>query len=243
MKIALQLYSIKDEMEKDFMGTLEKVAKMGYQGVEFAGYGGYTAGQIKAKLDELGISAAGSHISLDALRADAAGVADFAQEIGAYSVVCPYIQMNSKEGWIEAAKELNEYGKIMHEKGIVFGYHNHAHEFETFDGVCALDLLFEHSDPRYVTCQFDTYWVLKGGKVPQEYIAKYKGRCPTIHVKDMGKDGTTDTEVGTGCIDFQKVFEAAGNVQWFILEQEDFTRSPLESVQIGCDMMKQYAEK
>ena len=114
-------------------------------------------------------------------------MADFAQEIGAYSVVCPGVQMNSKEGWTTVAKELNEYGKIMHEKGIVFGYHNHAHEFETFDGVCALDLLFEHSDPRYVTCQFDTYWVLKGGKVPQEYIAKYQGRCPTIHVKDISK--------------------------------------------------------
>ena len=242
MKIALQLYSIGKEMEEDFMGTLEKVAKMGYQGVEFAGYGGYTAQQIKEKLDVLGLKAAGTHVSLEALRVDADGEIAFAKAIGAYSLVCPYADVHSKEEWIALGQELSQYGKKCKEQGIVFGYHNHAHEFERYDGSCGLDLLFQSADPWYVTCQFDTYWVRRGGFIPEDYIAGYKGRCPTIHTKDINEDLTLDIEVGNGSIDFAKIFEAAGNVEWFILEQEDFSMDPLESMRIGCENMKHFAD-
>ena len=238
MEIALQLYSIREKMNENFFGALERVKKAGFDGVEFAGYGDIPAAEMKAKLDELGLAAAGSHVSYDRLKADLEGEVAYAKQIGAYSVVCPWFKGETKEEWIAFAKDLEKFGKRFREEGIVFGYHNHAHEFETFDGQYIEDLLLEQCDSADVSAEFDTHWVYKGGEDPLNYIGKYKDRCYLLHAKEVAKDGKSDTEVGDGLIPFSEIVKTLPNLQWVIVEQESFAMDQEESIAKSCKYLK-----
>ena len=157
MKVALQMYSLRSLTGDDFFGTLGETAKMGYDGVEFAGYFDVPAKELKAVLDKNGLEAAGSHVSIDRLREDLDGEIAYAKELGLYSVVCPYADMNTEEEWIAFGRELNEIGKKFRANGILFGYHNHANEFQKqYNGTYALDLIFQNSDPENVFAEVDT---------------------------------------------------------------------------------------
>ena len=240
MKVALQMYSLRSLTGDDFFGTLGETAKMGYDGVEFAGYFDVPAKELKAILDKNGLEAAGSHVSIDRLREDLDGEIAYAKELGLYSVVCPYADMNTEEEWIAFGRELNEIGKKFRANGILFGYHNHANEFQKqYNGTYALDLIFQNSDPENVFAEVDTYWVKKGGDCPVAYTKKYADRIPLLHAKDLDEAGK-DMEVGTGCIDFQKVVDGLTNLKWIVVEQEEYNYPVLESVKIGCDNMKKW---
>ena len=128
--IGLQLWSVKDEMEKDFKGTLKKVAEIGYDGVEFAGYGGLSSVELKALLESLKLKACGSHVSLTELTDNIDAVILYSLEIGNKYIICPYAEVNSKEDVLELAAKLNVIGQKCKDSGLIFGYHNHAHEFK-----------------------------------------------------------------------------------------------------------------
>ena len=238
MKVALQLYSIRDKVEKDFFGSLKQVKEIGYDGVEFAGYGGIPANEMKAKLDQLGLAVAGSHVSYDDLKQDLEKEVSYAKEIGAYSVVCPWYQADSKEGWLKFFQDLNTFGKRFAQEGILFGYHNHKQEFEKLDGKYIMDLLLEHCDPEYVTAEFDVHWVYKGGESPLEYVKRYAERCRLLHAKEVAKDGESDTEVGDGIIPFPEIIKSLPKLEWLIVEQEGFSIDEWESVRKSCDYLK-----
>lgn len=225
-------------MGEDFFGALEQVKKAGYDGVEFAGYGGIAAVDMKAKLEELGLAVAGSHVSYDALKADLEGEVAYAKQIGAYSVVCPWFKSETKEEWLAFAKDLEKFGKRFRAEGIIFGYHNHAHEFETFDGQYIEDLLLEQCDSAAVMAEFDTHWVYKGGENPLDYIGKYKDRCYLLHAKEVAKDGESDTEVGDGLIPFPAIIKTLPNLQWVVVEQESFAIDQWESIAKSCNYLK-----
>lgn len=237
MKVALQLYSLKELTEKDFLGTIEKVGEIGYDGVEFAGYFGFSAAEIKKTLNKAGLEAMGAHVGYDLLMNDLDNQIAFAKELGLYSVVCPGANGETKEEWEQIGKNLNEIGKKFKENGIIFGYHNHAHEFKKFDGEYALDILYANSDPKNVIAEIDTYWVKKGNEDPAAYTHKYSGRIPVFHAKDLDEAGN-DTNVGSGCIDFQKVADGIEGLEWIVVEQEAFSADPVECVKIGCENMK-----
>lgn len=236
MKVALQLYSLRNLAEDDFFGVIRETAKMGYEGVEFGGYFGKTAEELKSLLDELGLEPVGAHISYERLCEALDEEIEYAKKLGLYSVVCPWTQADTKEGWEKIGKNLNEIGKKFRENGILFGYHNHAHEFEKFDGKYALDIIFENSDADNVSAEIDTYWVKKGGEDPIAYTKKYEDRIYLLHAKDLDEDGK-DMEVGTGCIDFKKITEKLSKLKWVVIEQEEYNYPVLESVKIGCDNM------
>lgn len=238
MKVALQLYSIREKMDEDFFGALEQVKKAGYDGVEFAGYGDIPAAEMKAKLDALGLAVAGSHVSYDALKSDLEGQIAYAKQIGAYSVVCPWFKGETKEEWLSFAKDLAVFGKRFREEGIVFGYHNHAHEFETFDGQYIEDLVLEHCDQKDVSAEFDTHWVYKGGEDPLHYMEQYKDRCYLLHAKEVAKDGESDTEVGDGLIPFPAIIKMMTKLEWVIVEQESFAMDQWESIAKSCKYLK-----
>lgn len=240
--IAVQMYTLRDEMAKDFKGTLEKVAEIGYKGVEFAGYGNLSAAQMKTELDRLGLAAAGSHVGLDLLKEKLEETLEYNLEIGNKYIICPWAKGESKQDYLDLALFLNRTGEKCKAKGLELGYHNHAHEFQVFDGEYALDMIFKNTDPELVKMELDTYWVQYAGIEPVGYLKKYAGRCPLVHQKDMeAGEGKGFTEVGNGIMDIKALHKAAVEIgaQWFIVEQDKCNRPQLESVTISFNNLKQ----
>lgn len=237
--VAVQLYTLRDETAKDFVGTLRKVAEIGYAGVEFAGYGDLTAKELKTLLDDLGLKAAGTHVGMDALGNDFNAVADFQLEIGNPFVVIPWLGeefRRTAEEWKQTAAKMSAIGEKCVQRGLTLCYHNHSFEFARFDGAYGLDLLYGNSDPKYLQAELDLYWVKKGGENPTAYIQKYAGRVPLLHVKDMADDAEGSfAEVGTGILDWDAIFAAApsAGTKWYIVEQDVCKRPCLESVEIS----------
>lgn len=240
LPVALELYTLRNELKDDFLGTLEKVAEIGYKGVEFAGYGGLSANELKKHLDRLGLVPTGSHVGIDLLKDKLDEVIEYSIEIGNKYIVCPWNKYETKDDFISTAKLLNDIGKKCKEKGLVLCYHNHNHEFQLFDGKYGLDLLYENTDSDLVKAEIDTYWVEYAGVNPVDYIRKYSGRLPLVHLKDMEK-GTRDfAEIGNGTMNIKEIIEASkkAGAEWFIVEQDVCKRPPLESVKISFENIK-----
>lgn len=241
LPIGVQLYSVRDETAKDFPGTLEKVAGIGYKGVEFAGFGDIPASRMKALLDSLGLKAVGSHTSLELLQDKLQEVIDYNLEIGNKYVICPWAGYETKEDYIKTSYLFNEIGAKCKAAGLRFGYHNHDHEFTQFDGEYGLDILFGNTDPENMIAELDTCWVFFAGVDPAGYIRKYNGRCPLVHLKDLqSKDGKKFAEVGSGVIDVKAIVKAAeeAGTEWLVVEQDACYRPSLESIKISYDNLK-----
>ncbi len=243
--VAVQLYTLRDALKEDFMGTLEKVAKIGYQGVEFAGFGGFDALELKEKLETLNLKPAGAHISLDELKNNLQEIIKYNLQLGNKYIVCPWASFTKREDYIDLAKTLDNIGKELKEADLQLCYHNHAHELELYDGAYALDLLFNQVDSEYLKAEIDTYWVTYAGLDAIEYMKKYSGRTPLIHIKDMAATKEKEfTEIGNGTIDIKAISEQAKNngAQWLIVEQDICKINPLDSVKISFDNLKKMNE-
>jgi len=180
----IQLYSIKDETAKDFVGSLKRLAEIGYTGVEFAGnYGGLSAGELKKVLADLGLEPLSAHIKSDQVAANL----EYAAELGLKYIIDPMYNMETYEDAAAFAKILNETGKLCKDKGIHFGYHNHRHEFlECKDGTL-MDTLLINTDPDLVCFQLDVGWATCAGCDVPAFIKKYAGRFKMIHVKECSQ--------------------------------------------------------
>lgn len=246
LPIALQLYSIKDETAKNFTQALKRVAKIGYSGVEFAGYGGMPSSELKALLQELGLKVCGSHVSLEELTNNIDSVIEYNLEIGNPYIICPFALYNDKADYEKMAEILNTIAIKCSAKGILFGYHNHGHEFQKFKGEYGLDIIYKETDAKLVKAEIDTYWVKHAGLDPAEYIKKHAGRCDLIHIKDMEIiDGEKrSTEIGNGIMDIKTIIVEAEKqgAKWLIVEQEFFNKPSLESVEIGYKNLKKLVE-
>jgi sugar phosphate isomerase/epimerase len=244
IQIGLQLYTLREETEKDFTGTLEKVANLGYKGIEFAGYGGMSSKELKLVLDNLGLKAASSHVALPLLENELDQVIEFQQVIGNRHVVCPYLppERRTIESYYELIKILNDVGRKCHEAGLTLSYHNHDFElFELENGKKPLELLLEETNPEWVKAEFDVYWLTKAGHDPVEWLKRFEGRTPLLHLKDMTPDNEKFfAELGTGGVNLESVINQGekANVEWFIVEQDQSRRSPLESVEISINYLK-----
>lgn len=247
MGIGLQLYTLRDETEQDFRGTLRKVADLGYEGVEFAGYGDIPADEMKTLLQELGLQAIGSHVGLHLLREDLQKEIDYLKTIGAKYMMCPYIEpedRSSAEDWIRLFGFLEEVGTEVRKQGLVFGYHNHDFEFEVKVGDSfVFDAMYEVTSPEAVQVEMDVCWVQFAGQDPLAYIPKYSGRLPLLHLKDFSKDdqGNMKTlELSQGSVDLPAVIQAASDAgtQWLIVEQDVCQNPPLESVSNSIKWLK-----
>ena len=178
----LQLYSLGESLQKDFVGSLEKVANMGYTGVEFAGgyYGDMTATDLKAKLAELGLEPISSHIMLEMIP----GQIDYAVELGLKYLIVPAAIFGTEVEAKDLAEKLNEVGSLCKEKGVKLGYHNHRHEFMPSEDGTLLETLLKYTDPDLVCFQLDVGWATCSGIDCPEFIKKYAGRICMIHVKE-----------------------------------------------------------
>lgn len=239
--IGLQLYTLRDQMRNDYVGTLRQVAAMGYPAVQFAGYGGLSAAEMKSILDDLGLKAAGSHVDLAALEARPDEEITYCLRVGTPDVIVPAMPRElraSADGYRKLADALNRIGARCQQLGARLSYHNHAFEFEPLDGQPALDRLLAWTDPNLVKWEPDVYWVKVGGTDPAAYIQKYAGRTPIVHLKDMTAGATpTYAEVGEGILDWPAIFGAseASGAEWYVVEQDTCARPPLESVKLSLD--------
>lgn len=187
----LALYSLMGELKKDYMGTLEKVAALGFKYVEYVstpmgedGKPVATPAEIGAKVKELGLTAISSHVMMNADSDIDALIADN-MLMGAQAMVLPFEHMYTMEEVFKVADLCNIVGKKCSEKGMKFYYHNHFQEFVKIGDKFALELLLENTDPEYVNIELDTYWVTRAGLNPIEIIEKLGSRCKMIHQKDL----------------------------------------------------------
>jgi sugar phosphate isomerase/epimerase len=247
--IGLQLYTVRDKIKQDLDGTLNRLAEIGYNSMEAAGYSftdgtfyGMKPKAFSEKLNGLGMTLNSSHTICDTDTADKT-FAD-AAEAGCKFVIYPYLAAPLRQNiddYKAIAEKFNKLGEVAKKYDIRFGYHNHAFEFDKMDGQIGMDVLLGETDPELVTFELDLYWVTKGGQNPVDFIKKHAGRFELFHVKDMVK--TNDqffAPVGTGRIDFESIFaikETAG-MKVFFVEQDRFKDyDPFESVEISFNYL------
>lgn len=244
-KIGLQLYTVRRELEKDFEGTLAKVAALGFSEVEFAGYFNRTPQQVKSALAKNNLSAPSVHALAAGLRNNLQQTIDAAKTIGHQYVVCAYLlpeERKSLDDYKRLVDLFNDAGGRLEKAGLQFAYHNHDFEFTPLENKIPYDLILAGTDPKTVKMELDLYWITKAGQSPLKYFSAHPGRFPLVHVKDM--DATPKrffTEVGRGTIDFKEIFadsDKAGIKHYFV-EQDETPGSPFASIKMSIDYLKQ----
>jgi sugar phosphate isomerase/epimerase len=226
--IAVQLYSIRGDCRNDFNGALDQVAKMGFEGVEFAGYYEYAgkAADLRNKLKALHLKAAGTHIGLDILQGDALkSTIEFHQTIGCNFLIVPSSPVFTDPEKSKAlAETFNKLAEILKPLGMACGYHNHTAEFKKEVDKTYLDLFAERTS-KEVILQQDCGWTATAGFDPVAYIKKYPGRTKTVHFKPavVGGDAAKKPIIGQDSVDWAAVYAACstvGGTQWIVVEQE-----------------------
>jgi len=240
--IGLQLYSVRTDCAKDLPAVLAAVSKMGYKGVEFAGYYGRKADELRKLLDDNGLVCCGTHIGVGALRAKSFdATVDFNKTIGnKYLIVSGMgkAELGSAEAIKKTAAEYNELAAKAKPLGMYVGYHAHGGDFRKIDGQTVWDLFFSQTNPD-VAMQMDIGNCLSGGGDPIATLNKFPGRSLTVHLKEHG--GPRGAPVGEGTVPWKEVFricESTGGTQWYIVEQESYAGTPLESVKACIDNLK-----
>jgi sugar phosphate isomerase/epimerase len=245
-QIALQLYTVRDHTAKDMVNTLRRIAEMGYQAVEFAGYGDAAPHDIRAALDEHGLRTVSAHVGLQALQTQPARVFADLQTLGCAHVVVPSVGAEHRDTAAQVrqlAQLLNQLGAQCRQVGLQLGYHNHAFEFAALDGGTMWDVLTAATDPALVTLELDVYWAQYAGVDPIALIQQGSGRMPLLHIKDMAADAArADVTVGEGMFSWPDIFRAgaAAGTQWYIVEQDN-PREPLRDVERSLRYLQQLA--
>ncbi len=239
--ISLQLYSIRDDCGKDFDKALEEVAKMGFEAVEFAGYGkfGNDPKGLRKKLDELGLKVAGTHIGTDTLVGDAQKkTVEFHKIIGCKYLIVPGDGRFTKpDGNKELAEIFNKAAEELKKVDMYTGYHNHTHEFEK-DGDTTYWELFAQRTSQDVVLQQDVGWTTAARQDPVALIRKYPGRHKIIHCKPAVVDGQGKAYIGEDSVKWEPIIAACkevGGTEWFTIEQESYPdgKSPMECTKIS----------
>lgn len=237
--IAVQLYSVRDDCAQDLLGVLDKVAAMGYAGVEFAGYHGHSAEAIKAKLDEAGLACEGAHVGIDKFSPENFdATVEFHKGIGCDWLIIPWMpeeKRNSEEACIETGKELTELVAKLAAVGLKTGFHCHDGDMKPLaGGKSAWDLLAANTPDDFLM-QYDTANGMHGGADPVQPILDWPGRGLSVHLKEYsGVHGAK--VIGEGNVPWAQVFEACesvGGTQWYVVEHESYEgMTPMESIDL-----------
>ncbi|MEQ9443423.1 MAG: sugar phosphate isomerase/epimerase [Cyclobacteriaceae bacterium] len=267
--IGVQLYSVRDVIEGDLQGTLQQLANMGYQEVEsYPGQqGGHYFGMepqaFSSMLQDMGMKLVSGHIATGNRSGDnqqtttpwqqatlLSGFDAFvekAAESGQTYVTCSWMDESLRQtpDDLKSTAELfNQIGQRCKDVGLQFAYHNHAFEYEKVGDSMIYGFMLENTDPDLVQWELDMYWVVAGGQNPVEYLQKYPNRFPLGHVKDMDKqDHERNTELGKGSIDYTRILKVAKEqgMKHFLVEQETYTSSSIESVKEDYEYLSQLA--
>lgn len=186
--IGYQLYSAREDASKDLAGVLKQLKALGYDAVEFAGFYGHTADEIKVLLDETGLAAVSDHVPYAVIEKDMFAVISDHVKIGCRCIAIPFLgeeHRPGQPGFAEVLRTINKFGRLCREAGIQLLYHNHDFEFVKLSGLYGLDFLYEAVPADVLATELDTCWVKVAGEDPAAYIRKYAGRCPVVHLKDF----------------------------------------------------------
>ncbi|HUV62840.1 MAG TPA: sugar phosphate isomerase/epimerase [Sedimentisphaerales bacterium] len=233
--IGLQLYSVREDCKRDLPGTIAAVGKMGYDGVEFAGYYDRSAEELRKMLDDNGLVCCGTHTQVDTLLEDnLAKTIEFNKTLGNKYLIVPGLPekyRSSHQAWLDSAKLFNELAEKVKPDGMLVGYHNHGVEFAAMDGELPWETFFGNTS-KDVIMQLDVGNAMHGGADPLPYLYRYPERAITVHVKEYSK---TDENafVGEGDVNWKAFFalcKAVGNTEWYIVEYERPGTPPLEAV-------------
>jgi len=265
VKIGYQIYSARDDAEKDLLGTLKTLKALGYDGVELAGLYGKTADEFKAALDEAGIEAISAHVPLADIEKDMFKTISDYNKLGCKFIAVPYTDDTCRPGGKDFARTLqvmHKFGRLCKKAGMQLLYHNHDFEFEPFSGMRGLDFIYAALDAETLKTEIDTCWAKFAGLNPAEYVLSYTGRAPIVHLKDfvgekgdknpyaligMADDSAKAGEikfefrpVGYGCQDMKSVCEAAvqAGAGWLIVEQDNSDERPaLEAAKMSREYL------
>ncbi|NCP30691.1 MAG: sugar phosphate isomerase/epimerase [Armatimonadetes bacterium] len=245
--IGLQLYTVREQLAEDACGTIKAVAAMGYEGVEGGAPAGMTNKAFLELLADNGLKLASGGVNPKELREALQAVVDRCGELGIDTVMTGIGgELHGAGGdWKRVVADLAEGCAKAAQAGLRVLYHNHAFEFEQkVDGVYGLDYLLDTIPATDIQTELDTYWVKTGGEDPVAYLNKYAGRLPRLHLKDRAPAPADETcpfaEVGQGILDWDGIFAAApgAGVEWYLVEQDQWTRPPLESARMSADYLK-----
>jgi sugar phosphate isomerase/epimerase len=256
LPVGVQLYTVRDQASKDFAGTLQQIAAIGYQQVEVYDFYGKTAAEARKLLDDHGLKAPSGHWMLSSLKKNAAKCIEDAKTVGCEYIVMPILENPAERRTLDQYKRLVEFfnrtGEQCKKAGLTFAYHNHNFEFQKFGETTAYDFLLTSLDPELVKMEMDCFWVTHAGQDPVAYMEKYPGRFPLLHIKDLkaGNPAATEldaekgtslfAEVGRGTIDWKRIFAAApkGGLKHYYVEQDYCEGSPLDSIKVSYDYLK-----
>jgi sugar phosphate isomerase/epimerase len=256
----LQLWAVKDDLAQDFAGTLRALQAMGYRRVEAAGWHDKSPAEFRAAVSDSGLDCVSCHYSLTSLVEDTEAKLDAARAVGVRHVVVssPMPSRPMPEGlswsvamaqamtladWRSNAEALNRIGRLARERGLRFGYHNHAAEFLPYEGQVAFHELERLTDPELVEFELDIGWAAAAGKDPVHVLEHHGARVTQLHIKDLATgervDGRiaadlTTVPIGRGTIDWPAVFATAGRHaridNWFVEQEPPFVQPPLEGM-------------
>jgi len=245
--LGIQMWTLKDEMAKDAKGTIEKVAKMGYQEVElFEGEKGILWGEepknFKRFIEDLGLQFNSTH--LDPFN-DFEKKVEIASEVGLEYLVCSWLGPNPQLDFYKKALERFNYcAEYCHNHGLKFAYHNHDYSLKPVEGVIPHELFLTQSDSDKLFFQMDVYWVVVAGHNPLDWLSKYPNRWLLVHLKDLSNEEVEGQPVscviGNGSIHYKELiprFIDLG-VEGFYVEQEYFEgETPMEAAKKNCSYL------
>ena len=259
--IGLQLYTVREEANKDLLGTLKKLQTIGFREVETAGFYGKSGTELKKILADHGMTAPSAHSSMGDIQKNMQKLVDGAAEVGAKYFICAFpalppgasapngeiAKIITLDHWKWNAEQLNKLGEVAKKAGLQAGYHNHNMEFRSFNGTTGMDELLKSTDPKLVTIELDLGWVVAAGVDPVAYLKKHADRISLLHVKDVAKGAPVSTtelkphtvEVGKGQIDWKSVFAACDpkQLKYYFVEQENFTGAPSDAVRVSYEYL------
>ncbi len=244
MKLALQLFSLRNECAADLPGTLKKVADMGYEGVEFFGKPSYGADELSEMLKNVGLEICGWHVGVEVFEeAVFQQTVDFHNRLGNTRLVVPGLpehMTSSVDAWRETAGYFNDLSKRLAPYGIYTGYHNHDTEFKALDGEMPWDVIIGETNDK-VIAQLDNGNAMSGGADSLAVLKAYPGRAQTCHLKPYSLQDGFETMVGEDDVpwaDFLAELKRQNSTQWAIVEYEAEKYSPLEACALCLDKLR-----
>ena len=246
--IAYQLYSAREEAAKDLDSVLSSLKALGYDGVEFAGFYGHSAEEIKAMLKKHNLVPISSHLGLPESDEAMRNIIAYHKAVGCQYMAVPGLSEEARPGGKGFAKTLaamHHFARLIKEAGMTLLYHNHDFEFIQISGQYGLDFMFDAIPADLLETEIDVCWVKYAGIDPAAYIRQYANRCPLIHLKDyVGEQaqGTfEDRPVGYGCQDISSIVTAGleSGVKWFVVEEDDSpTHTPIPDAKKSIETLK-----
>jgi sugar phosphate isomerase/epimerase len=248
--LGVQLYTVRDQAEKDLPGTLKAIHEIGYTEVEpYWNIYNHSANELKQLLADNALTAPSGHFDYEGLDTKF----DYAQELGLHYMVCPMLpknMWNSLDDFKKAADQFNKWGAEAQKRNMKFAFHNHNYEFKNFGKGIGYDTLLKNTDPKLVAFEMDCYWITQAGRDPVKMMNEHADRIRMLHLKDR-KPGaapsqTLDdsamhfTEVGNGTLDWKAILAAAkkNNIDHMFVEQDFCDRPPMESLKISYNNLQ-----